>query len=115
MVTTTTQRLLDLAAATPASHDEALLLQLLEEASELYQQGLEDLHRTVAARVAGMSPELLVATVTAAGLPCDTSQDRGELVSLLAVTEWQMTPAALAYSEMAEDAARRGVCLIPEG
>ncbi|MCX4462500.1 hypothetical protein OOK58_50920 [Streptomyces sp. NBC_01728] len=114
MVTTTTQRLLDLAAATPASHDEDLL-QLLEEANELYQQGFEDLHRTVAARVAGMSPELLVATVTAAGLPCDTSQDRSELVSLLAVTEWQMTPAALAYSEMAEDAARRGVCLIPEG
>ncbi|MFD8131042.1 hypothetical protein [Streptomyces mirabilis] len=96
MVTTTTQRLLDLAAAAPASHDEDLL-QLLEEANELYQQGFEDLHRT------------------AAGLPCDTSQDRGELVSLLAVTEWQMTPAALAYSEMAEDAARRGVCLIPEG
>ncbi|MCZ0996943.1 hypothetical protein [Streptomyces mirabilis] len=114
MVTTTTQRLLDLAAAAPASHDEDLL-QLLEEANELYQQGFEDLHRTVAARVGGMSPELLVATVTAAGLPCDTSQDRGELVSLLAVTEWQMTPAALAYSEMAEDAARRGVCLIPEG
>ncbi|MFF1747570.1 hypothetical protein [Streptomyces mirabilis] len=114
MVTTTTQRLLDLAAATPASHDEDLL-QLLEEANELYQQGFEDLHRTVAARVAGMSPELLVATVNEAGLPCDTSQDRGELVSLLAVTEWQMTPAALAYSEMAEDAARRGVCLIPEG
>ncbi|MCX4411195.1 hypothetical protein OG840_59410 [Streptomyces sp. NBC_01764] len=114
MVTTTTQRLLDLAAAISASHDEDLL-QLLEEANELYQQGFEDLHRTVAARVAGMSPELLVATVTAAGLPCDTSQDRGELVSLLAVTEWQMTPAALAYSEMAEDAARRGVCLIPEG
>ncbi|MFC9646278.1 hypothetical protein ACFTZF_48790 [Streptomyces mirabilis] len=114
MVTTTTQRLLDLAAATPACHDEDLL-QLLEEANELCQQGFEDLHRTVAARVAGMSPELLVATVTAAGLPCDTSQDRGELVSLLAVTEWQMTPAALAYSEMAEDAARRGVCLIPEG
>ncbi|MCX4429522.1 hypothetical protein [Streptomyces mirabilis] len=114
MVTTTTQRLLDLAAATPASHDEDLL-QLLEEANELYLQGFEDLRRTVAARVAGMSPELLVATVNAAGLPCDTSQDRGELVSLLAVTEWQMTPAALAYSEMAEDAARRGVCLIPDG
>ncbi|QDN74563.1 hypothetical protein OHB25_58735 [Streptomyces mirabilis] len=114
MVTTTTQRLLYLAAATPASHDEDLL-QLLEEANELYQQGFEDLHRTVAARVAGMSPELLVATVNAAGLPCDTSQDRSELVSLLAVTEWQMTPAALAYSEMAEDAARRGVCLIPDG
>ncbi|MFD9464260.1 hypothetical protein [Streptomyces sp. NPDC060027] len=112
---TTTQRLLDLAATAPASHDEDLVLQFLTEASELYQQGFEDLRRAVAARVAGMSPEVLVATVNAAGLPCDASQGHGELVSLLAVTEWQMTPAALAYAEMAEDAARRGVCLIPEG
>ncbi|WP_405764549.1 hypothetical protein OHU34_03295 [Streptomyces sp. NBC_00080] len=66
------------------------------------------------ARVAGMSPEVLVTAVHAAGLPCDESQDRAELVSLLALTEWEMTPAALAYSEMAEDAARRGVRLIPE-
>ncbi|MFE9769773.1 hypothetical protein ACFYPC_35515 [Streptomyces sp. NPDC005808] len=114
-MTTTTQRLLDLAAAAPASHDEDLMLLFLTEANDLYQQGFEDLRRTVAARVAGMSPEVLAATVNAAGLPCDASQDRGELVSLLAVTEWQMTPAALAYSEMAEDAAHRGVCLIPEG
>ncbi|WP_405914568.1 hypothetical protein [Streptomyces sp. NBC_00728] len=91
------------------------MLQFLTEANELYQQGFADLHRTVAARVAGMSPELLAATVTAASLPCDISQVRDELVSLLAVTEWQMTPAALAYSEMAEDATRRGVRLIPEG
>jgi hypothetical protein len=115
MMTTTTQRLLNLAAAAPASHDEDLVLLFLTEANELYQEGFADLRRTVAARVAGMSPELLVATVTAAGLPCDISQDRDELISLLAVTEWQMTPAALAYTEMAEDAARRGVCLIAEG
>ncbi|WRZ87623.1 hypothetical protein OHB54_46175 [Streptomyces sp. NBC_01007] len=113
MVTTTTQRLLDLAAATPARNDEDLL-QLLEEASGLYQQGFEHLHRSVARRVDGTSPEVLVATVTAAGLPCDASQDRDELVLLLALTEWETTPAALAYSEMAEVAARRGVCLVPE-
>ncbi|MGW4516424.1 hypothetical protein ACWEO4_31555 [Streptomyces sp. NPDC004393] len=113
MMTTTTQRLLDLAAAAPASHDEDLLL-LLRDASELYQQGFADLRDTVAARFAGLSGEDLVAAATAAGMPCDASQDRDELVLLLALAEWEMTPAALAYSEMAEDAARRGVCLIPE-
>ncbi|MET7390474.1 hypothetical protein ACFYPT_38785 [Streptomyces sp. NPDC005529] len=52
--------------------------------------------------------------VRAAGLACDASQDRDELVLLLALTESEMTPAALAYSEMAEDAARREVCLVSE-
>ncbi|WP_393073436.1 hypothetical protein [Streptomyces sp. LN704] len=114
-MTTTTQRLLDLAAAAPASQDEDMALLFLTEANKLFQQGFEILRGAVADRVAGMSPEALIATVNAAGLPCDISQDSGELVSLLALAEWQMTPAALAYSEMAEDAARRGVCLIPEG
>lgn len=113
MMTTTTQRLLDLAAAAPASHDEDLAL-LLREASELYQQGFEDLRDTVVARFAGLSDRDLVAAATGAGLPCSTSQDRDEVILLLALAEWEMTPAALAYTEMAEDAARRGVCLIPE-
>ncbi|MFC9082855.1 hypothetical protein ACFTY7_38850 [Streptomyces sp. NPDC057062] len=55
-----------------------------------------------------------MAVANAAGLPCDASQDRDELLLLLALTEWEMTPAAMAYSEMAVDAARRGVSLIPE-
>ncbi|MFI2415168.1 hypothetical protein [Streptomyces sp. NPDC018947] len=110
---TTTQRLLDLAAAAPESHDADLML-LLHEASELYQQGFADLRDAVAASFSGLSDENLMAAAAAAGVPCDASQDRDELVLLLALAEWEMTPAALAYSEMAEDAARRGVCLIPE-
>ncbi|MFG2312930.1 hypothetical protein ACGFS9_30285 [Streptomyces sp. NPDC048566] len=86
----------------------------MEEASALYQQGFDALRVVVARRVDGSSPEALVTAVQAAGLPCDASQDRDELVLLLALTEWEMTPSALAYSEMAEDAARRGVCLVPE-
>ncbi|MBQ0850193.1 hypothetical protein J8N05_18515 [Streptomyces sp. BH-SS-21] len=115
MMTTTTQRLLDLAAAAPASPDKDVVLLFLTEANALHEQGFEELRSIVAARVAGMSPEVLVAVVNGGGLPCDASQDRDELVSLLALTEWQMTPAALAYAEMAEAAARRGVCLVPEG
>ncbi|MDQ0956097.1 hypothetical protein QFZ24_010106 [Streptomyces phaeochromogenes] len=113
MMTTTTQRLLDLAAAAPASHGEGLVL-LLGEANELYQQGLQDLHRNVAARLAGLATAELMFAADAAGMPCDASQDRDEVILLLALAEWEMTPAAMAYAEMAEDAARRGVCLIPE-
>ncbi|MFF7191492.1 hypothetical protein ACFZAR_41380 [Streptomyces sp. NPDC008222] len=86
MMTTTTQRFLDLAAAAPACHDEDLVL-LLREASNLYQQGFEDLCHTVAARFAGLSSGDPTAATTAAGMPCDVSQDRDELVLLLAPAE----------------------------
>lgn len=113
MMMTTTQRILDLAAAAPASLGEDLVL-LLSEANELYQQGLQDLHRSVAERLGGLPTEELMLAANAAGMPCDASQDRDEVILLLALAEWEMTPAAMAYAEMAEDAARRGVCLIPE-
>ncbi|MDN3029430.1 hypothetical protein [Streptomyces sp. S.PB5] len=112
-MTTTTQRLLDLAAAAPARHGEDLVL-LLREANELYQQGLEDLHQKAAARLGPLPTSELMLAADAAGMPCDASQDRDEMILLLAVAEWEMTPAAMAYTEMAEDAARRGICLIPE-
>jgi hypothetical protein len=113
MMTTTTLRILDLAAAAAACPDEDLVL-LLREASELYQHGLADLRHTVAARFAGQSTRDLVDAANGAGIPCGSSQGRDELLLLLALADWEMTPAAMAYSEMAEDAARRGVCLIPE-
>ncbi|MFE4411303.1 hypothetical protein [Streptomyces sp. NPDC056821] len=110
---TTTQRLLDIAAAAPASHDSDLLL-LLREANELYQQGLEELRQVVETRFGDLPTDGLVAATATAGLPGDASLERGELLLLLTLAEWELTPAAMAYSEMAEDAARRGVCLIPE-
>jgi tryptophan synthase alpha subunit len=110
---TTTQRLLDLAAAAPASHGEDLVL-LLSEANDLYQQGLQALHREVAARLGGLAIADLMYAADAAGMPCDASQDRDEVILLLALVEWEMTPAAMTYTEMATDAARRGICLIPE-
>jgi hypothetical protein len=113
MTMTTTQRILDLAAAAPASHGEDLVL-LLAEASELYQQGLQALHREVAERLGARATADLVFAAETAGMPCDASQERDEVILLLALVEWEMTPAAMAYSEMAEAAARRGVCLIPE-
>ncbi|WP_122614503.1 hypothetical protein [Streptomyces sp. Tu 4128] len=110
---TTTQRILDLAAAAPASHGEDLLL-LLGEANELYQQGLRDRHREVAERLDALAPADLEHAADTAGIARGTSQDRDEVILLLALSEWEMTPAAIAYAEMAAAAARRGICLIPE-
>jgi hypothetical protein len=113
MMTTTTQRSLDLAAAAPASRSEDLLL-LLGEANELYQQGLKELHQEVAARLDKPATADLMSAAETAGMPCDASQDRDEIILLLTLAEWEMTPAALAHTQMAEDAAHRGICLIPE-
>lgn len=113
MMTTTTQRILDLAAAARASRGEDLLL-LLGEANDLYQQGLKDLHQEMGERLGGLAIADLRAAAETAGMPCDASQDREEVILLLALAEWQMTPAAIAYTQMAETAARRGICLLPE-
>ncbi|MEV5762715.1 hypothetical protein AB0L61_38855 [Streptomyces tendae] len=110
---TMTQRILDLAAAAPASHGADLVL-LLSEANELYQQGLQDLRREVAERLGGLATADLMQAADTAGMPCDPSQDRAEVLLLLALAEWEMTPAAMAYAEMAGAAARRGICLVPQ-
>ncbi|MFJ4790984.1 hypothetical protein [Streptomyces sp. NPDC088794] len=110
---TTTQRILDLAAAAPARHGEDLVL-LLSEVNELYQQGLQDLRRDVAARFDRLSNAELMIAADTAGMPCDAFQDRDEVILLLALVEWELTPAAMAYTEMAEAAARRGICLLRE-
>ena len=113
MMTTTTQRLLDLAAAALDSHDADLLL-LLREANELYQKGFHEVRQSIEARFGVLPTADLVAAVSAAGMPGDECSERAELLLLLALAEWELTPAAMAYSQIAEDAARRGVCLIPE-
>lgn len=113
MTMTTTQRILDLAAAAPTAQDEDLVL-LLHEANELYQQGLRNLHQEVSERLAGLATADLMVAAETACMPRGASQDRDEVLLLLTLTEWEMTPAAMAYTEMAEGAARRGVCLIPE-
>ncbi|MFE5190063.1 hypothetical protein [Streptomyces sp. NPDC056628] len=87
---------------------------LLSEANELYQQGLQLLLWEVTARVDGLATADLVSATETAGMPCNASQDRDEVILLLALAEWERTPAAMAYVEMAEAAARPGVCLIPQ-
>lgn len=113
MMTTTTQRLLDLAAAAPTADDD-LLVQLLREGNALYHQGLQETHHAVAQRLQHLSAPDLETAARQAGVPYEAAQDRDEILLLLALNEWDMTPAAMTYAEMAEDAACRGVCLIPE-
>lgn len=113
MMTTTTQRILDLAAAAPTARDEDLVL-LQGVANDLYQQGFKDLHRDEAARLDALATAELMAAAETASMPCDASQDRKDVILLLAPANWDRTPAAIAYTQLAETTARRGICLTPE-
>jgi hypothetical protein len=90
-------------------------VQLLGGANEVYQQGVQDLHGEMAERLGQLATADLLAAAQTAGMPCDAARERAEVIALLVLAEWERTPAAMAFTEMAEAAARRGVCLIPEG
>ncbi|MGW0720094.1 hypothetical protein ACWD3K_35950 [Streptomyces sp. NPDC002778] len=62
-----------------AGEDLALLL---VEANELYQQGLHILHRQVAAHLGGLTTEDLMCVAERAGVQCQGSQDRDEVILL---------------------------------
>ncbi|WP_344604792.1 hypothetical protein [Streptomyces glaucus] len=108
-----TQRLLELSAAAPAADGEDLL-DLLREGDVLHHQGLRETHQATAARLQELSTTDLAAAADAAEVPYDATRDHEGMVLLLALAEWDMTPAALACSAMVEDAARRGISLLPE-
>ncbi|MGW7207511.1 hypothetical protein [Streptomyces sp. NPDC054837] len=62
---------------------------LLGEANELYQQGLQDLHREMTERLGQLATADLLAAVQTAGMPGDATQDRAEVILLLTPAEWE--------------------------
>ncbi|WAZ26751.1 hypothetical protein STRCI_008382 [Streptomyces cinnabarinus] len=80
---------------------------LLGEADAMYQQGLPSLHREVAVRRGKLATADLMFAAETAAMRCDAWQDRDEVILLLALVAWEMTPAAMAYAEMAEAGVRR--------
>ncbi|MFF1300934.1 MULTISPECIES: hypothetical protein [unclassified Streptomyces] len=89
-------------------------MQLLGGANELYQQGVQDLHPEMAERLDQLATSDLLAAAQTAGMPCDAARERAEVIVLLVLAERERTPSAMAFMEMAEAAARRGICLVPE-
>ncbi|MFF7452202.1 MULTISPECIES: hypothetical protein [unclassified Streptomyces] len=61
---------------------------LLGEANELYQQGLQDLHRETAERLGQLATADLMTAAHTAGMPGEASQDRAEVILLLALADW---------------------------
>lgn len=111
-MTPVTERLLELAALAKRTEDGGELYRLLREGHLLYHQGLAETRHDVAHRYEGRDD--LAAACRRQGVPRGADDTSGEAVNLLAFARWAQTPAALAFDDLAEDAARRGVCLLPE-
>jgi hypothetical protein len=60
---------------------------LLHKANELYQQCLRELHQDVSERLDRLATTDLMSAAETAGMPCNASHDRDEVILLLALAE----------------------------
>ncbi|MFI1401073.1 hypothetical protein [Streptomyces sp. NPDC020681] len=112
-MTTSPQRLMDLAAQAPAAGSDALL-ELLREGHDLYHDGLTEIRMAMTERHRTSSFSELLEECRRAAYPAPAGTGREEALGLLALVQWQETPAALAYETLVDIAAHRGVSLISE-
>ncbi|MFD8737423.1 hypothetical protein ACFV06_21220 [Streptomyces sp. NPDC059618] len=108
---TITERLLQLTAES-ASCADPRLRRLLYEGNALYHQGLQETRSEIADRSRELPTSQLCLDSEEAGFP--GAENREEALSRLALTSWQHTAGAMAFTELASYAARRGVCLLAE-
>jgi len=114
MDTNPTAQLLDLAARAQTAEEPAVLQELLAAGHRTWYAGLAEVRATIE-RETESSPDAQVAQrCAAAGVPWEAGMTRGAAIAGLVFAVWDTTPAALAYTALEEQAARFGVCLIPE-
>ncbi|MFD8508900.1 hypothetical protein ACFV2L_40220 [Streptomyces sp. NPDC059687] len=109
-----TALLLDLAAQGQSVTDPDTLHDLLSKGHRAWCEGLADVRVGVERETASLSDALLAERCAAAGAPWEEGMTRSEAVSALGFVMWEGVPAALAYTELEERAARFGVCLLDE-
>jgi hypothetical protein len=114
MDTTPTAQLLDLAARAQNLSDRDALRALLAEGHRAWCEGVADVHASVAQETAQLSDAQLSERCAAAGSSWGEGTTRSEAIALLAFAVWEAAPAAMAYTELEERAARFGACLLGE-
>ncbi|MGQ4422671.1 hypothetical protein ACN6LL_003500 [Streptomyces violaceoruber] len=114
MDTNPTALLLDLAASAQDLTDRAALQNLLTAGHRAWCAGVADVQSAIRREAAPLSDAQLAKRYTAAGAAWEEGMTRGESVSALAFATWDASPAAMAYTELAERAARFGASLLGE-
>ncbi|MEV7365435.1 hypothetical protein [Streptomyces sp. NPDC091299] len=109
-----TALLLELAARAQSVTDPDTLHDLLSKGHRAWCEGVANGRADVDRETASLSDALLAERCTAAGAPWEEGMTRSEAVSALGFVTWEGSPAALAYTELEERAARFGVCLLDE-
>ncbi|MEU1264573.1 hypothetical protein ABZ473_21260 [Streptomyces cellulosae] len=114
MDTNPTVLLLDLAASARNLTDRAALQNLLAAGHHAWCEGVADVQSGIRREAASLSDAQLAERCAAAGAAWEEGMTRGEAVSALAFGTWDASPAAMAYTELAERAARFGASLLGE-
>jgi hypothetical protein len=114
MKTNPTALLLELAAQAQRVSDPDTLHDLLSRGHRAWCEGVADVQAGVDRETASLSDVQLAERCAAACVPWEEGMTRREAVSALAFVTWDAAPAAMAYTELAERAARFGVCLLGE-
>ncbi|MFE8950677.1 hypothetical protein [Streptomyces sp. NPDC007856] len=114
METNPTALLLERAAQAQRVSDPDALHDLLSRGHHAWCEGVADVRAGVDRETATLSDAQLAERCTATGVPWEEGMTRSEAVSALAFVTWDAAPAAMAYTELEERAARFGVCLLGE-
>ncbi|MFB8182109.1 hypothetical protein ACFC8N_40105 [Streptomyces sp. NPDC055966] len=109
-----TALLLDLAAQARRVTDAEALHDLLPAGHRAWCAVVAEVQAGVDRESLSMSDAQLAERCAAAGAPWEQEMTRGEAVSALAFATWDAPPAAMAYTELGERAARFEVCLLGE-
>ncbi|MEV5850397.1 hypothetical protein AB0M32_51445 [Streptomyces sp. NPDC051985] len=109
-----TTLLLDLVAQAHRVSDPGTLHDLLSSGHRAWCEGVADVQASVDRETASLSDVQVAERCAAADVPWEEGMTRKEAVSALAFATWDATPAAMAYTELEERAARFGVCLLGE-
>ncbi|MET9879280.1 hypothetical protein ABZZ36_32330 [Actinacidiphila glaucinigra] len=112
-MSTSTAQLLDLTARAAGTTDPGALLEMLQAGHAHWCAGVAELRAHLTQRCAAMSDQEVAETCTRADVPWEPDTTREEAVAHLAFVEWDRSPAAMAYAELATRAAELGMCLAP--
>ncbi|MEU5060086.1 MULTISPECIES: hypothetical protein [unclassified Streptomyces] len=109
-----TELLLSLAGQAHDTDDTDQLRAMLREAHTAWCEGLGEVRRHVINECQGLIDDAVRQRCADVDEVWEAGMRRSEAVSRLAYAVWQESPAAIAYSELADHASRLGVTLVGE-